>query len=323
MRPPFADPKTDFVFKRIFGTEAHKDLLKSLLEALLQLDEAHSIEELTFIPPEQAPVVPEQKFSIVDVKCRDRQGVSYVVEMQVLNVEGFEKRVVYNASKSYVSQLGRGIDYPVLNDVFAITICDFLLFEGEPEVPLASRWSMSEHSSGRRGLPQVQYVFLELPRYEQKDHPRDIVEQWAWFFRETRTLSAIPAGLPDPVRRALHAARTAGFTEAEWEAYDRARIAEQDARGALSLAQKQGRNEGIAIGKEEGIAIGKEEGIAIARAAAAAEARVTLWEIIQLRGWVPSEAERNTIEAASDPALLSRWSRQALRAASLAALLAG
>jgi predicted transposase/invertase (TIGR01784 family) len=263
--------------------------------------------------------------------------------------------VVYNASKSYVSQLGRGIDYPVLNDVFAITICDFLLFEGEPEVPLASRWSMSEHSSGRRGLPQVQYVFLELPRYEQKNHPRDIVEQWAWFFRETRTLSAIPAGLPDPLRRALDAARTAGFTEAEWEAYDRARIAEQDARGALSLAQKQGRNEGIAIGKEEGIAIGKgegiaigkeegiaigkeegiaigkeegiaigkEEGIAIARAAAAAEARVTLWEIIQLRGWVPSEAERNTIEAASDPALLSRWSRQALRAASLAALLAG
>ena len=34
MMPPFADPKTDFVFKRIFGSEAHKGLLVELLNAL-------------------------------------------------------------------------------------------------------------------------------------------------------------------------------------------------------------------------------------------------------------------------------------------------
>lgn len=61
VRSPFADPKTDFVFKRIVGTEEHKDLLGALLEALLQLDEAHGIEELTFLPPEQVPVVEGQK----------------------------------------------------------------------------------------------------------------------------------------------------------------------------------------------------------------------------------------------------------------------
>jgi hypothetical protein len=31
--PTFADPKTDFVFKRIFGAEAHKHLLIELLNA--------------------------------------------------------------------------------------------------------------------------------------------------------------------------------------------------------------------------------------------------------------------------------------------------
>jgi PD-(D/E)XK nuclease family transposase len=35
MRPVFADPKTDFVFKRIFGSEVHKPLLIELLNALL------------------------------------------------------------------------------------------------------------------------------------------------------------------------------------------------------------------------------------------------------------------------------------------------
>src|SRR4051812_49217502 len=34
MRPVFADPKTDFVFKRIFGSEVHKPLLIELLNAL-------------------------------------------------------------------------------------------------------------------------------------------------------------------------------------------------------------------------------------------------------------------------------------------------
>jgi hypothetical protein len=33
-RPTFADPKTDFAFKRIFGSEEHKDVL---VAALLRL----------------------------------------------------------------------------------------------------------------------------------------------------------------------------------------------------------------------------------------------------------------------------------------------
>jgi hypothetical protein len=38
MRAVFADPKTDFVFKRIFGSEAHKGLLIELLNALIELE---------------------------------------------------------------------------------------------------------------------------------------------------------------------------------------------------------------------------------------------------------------------------------------------
>jgi len=35
-------------------------------------------------------------------------------------------------------------------------------------------------------------------------------------------------------------ARMAGLTPAEWAGYDRAKVAEQDARGAISLAERQG-----------------------------------------------------------------------------------
>jgi hypothetical protein len=53
MWPVFADPKTDFVFKRIFGTEPNRHLLIELLHALLELEGEQRIADLTDLSPEQ------------------------------------------------------------------------------------------------------------------------------------------------------------------------------------------------------------------------------------------------------------------------------
>jgi predicted transposase/invertase (TIGR01784 family) len=259
MRPTFADPKTDFVFKRIFGAEAHKPLLLALLNDLLELDEAHRILDVQYLSLEQHVAVPELKLSIVDVKCTDAAGRRYVVEMQVLNVEAFEKRVVYNASKAYVMQLRQAEAYPTLCDVVGVTICDFMLWpekepDGQYNIPMLSRWRMVEQHSGVPGLPQVQYVFLELPKYARAADPQTMVEKWAYFFREALQLDAVPPPLAErPFRDALDVARTAAFTPLEWEAYERAKMAEQDARGALSLSRREGRAEGLAEGLRQAI----------------------------------------------------------------------
>ncbi|NJL27523.1 MAG: Rpn family recombination-promoting nuclease/putative transposase [Thermoanaerobaculia bacterium] len=251
MRPVFADPKTDFVFKRIFGTEVHKPLLIELLNALLELEGADRIVDLKYLSSEQHVPVEELKLSVVDVKCFDERGRHYVVEMQVLNVEGFEKRVVYNTSKAYVMQLRTGEGYPQLDDVLGVTICDFVLWpdpprEGEPGVPMLSRWRMQEQHGGARALSQVQYVFLELPKYAAGAEPQNVIDRWAYFFREAEILEVVPPALAEPpFREALEVARMAGFTSGELESYDRAKIAEQDARGALSLAQRQGVADGL------------------------------------------------------------------------------
>jgi predicted transposase/invertase (TIGR01784 family) len=266
MRPVFADPKTDFVFKRIFGAEVHKRLLIELLNALLELDDEHKIIDLKYLTPEQHVPVDELKLSLVDVKCFDQSGRHYVVEMQVLNVEGFEKRVVYNTSKAYVMQLRTGEDYPQLDDVVGVTICDFLLWpeppeEGSKPVPMLSRWRMQEQHSNARALSQVQYVFLELPKYRAGEDPQGLIDRWAYFFREAENLDMVPSALAGPpFSEALEVARIANFTAKELEIYDQSKIAEQDARGALSLAVRQGREEGLAEGREEGRAEGREEG---------------------------------------------------------------
>src|SRR3954453_14061681 len=101
MRPVFADPKTDFVFKRIFGSEVHKPLLIELLNALLELEGDHRIADLEYLSPEQHVPVEELKLSLVDVKCLDQRGRHYVVEMQVLKGEGVEKGGGFQVCRRY------------------------------------------------------------------------------------------------------------------------------------------------------------------------------------------------------------------------------
>lgn len=314
MHATFADPKTDFVFKRIFGAEARKPLLIALLNHLLELEGDRRIQDVEHLSGDQRLDVAELKLSIVDVKCTDMSGRRFVVEMQVLKVEGFEKRVVYNASKAYVLQLRNAEEYPALCDVVGVTLCNFELWpekneQGRQKVPMLSRWRMQEQHSGEVGLSQVQYVFLELPKYAAGDAPVTLIDKWAYFFREAKNLDVVPPVLSEaPFRDALEIARTATFSAEEWDAYERAKMAEQDARGALSVARLEGLAEGHKSGLAEGVAEGK---------------RRALLRLLASRGLAPTEEERARIVACAEEATLDRWFDAALTGASVADTLAG
>ncbi|HRI65972.1 MAG TPA: Rpn family recombination-promoting nuclease/putative transposase [Polyangium sp.] len=251
-RSVFADPKTDFTFHRIFGTEKHKNALIGFLNDILMLEGDHRIVDVTYLDPTQRPKVEELKLSIVDVKCKDARGVHYVVEMQVLNVEAFDKRVVYNVAKAFTNQLDNGDGYPELNDIVGITICDFELWPRRDgsTVPMVSRWRMQEQASGTVGLLSLQFVFLELPKYQVNGLPQTMIDKWAYFFREARNLEMVPEALQHPpIVEALDAARTSSFTVAEWDEYIRAGMAIQNERGMLSLAKNEGLQEGLNQGR--------------------------------------------------------------------------
>jgi len=306
MLPVFADPKTDFVFKRIFGTTEHKSLLIALLNHMLELEGTRRILDLQHLSGDQHVAIPELKLSIVDVKCTDASGRHFVVEMQVLKVEGFEKRVVYNASKAYVMQLRNADEYPTLCDVVGVTICNFNLWKerdnsGKYKVPMLSRWRMQEQHSGVRGLSQVQYAFLELPKYAAGGEPQTLVDRWAYFFREAKNLNVIPPALSEgPFRDALEVARMATFSPEEWEAYERAKMAEQDARGALAVARQEGAESGLAEGLAEGHKSGLAEGLAKGK-------REALLRLLARARLVLTQEEQEQIAACTDLATLDRW----------------
>lgn len=292
-RAVFADPKLDLPFKKVFGTREHKDLLIELLNALLRLPDEARIVDLEYLSGEQLPAFDGLKLSILDVKCTDARGVRYVVEMQVFPVEGFEKRVVLNASKAYVEQLESGDAYTQLSDVVAVTICNFALFG--KKVPMLSRWRMREEESQEAGLSQIQYVFLELAKYDKRRRPKTVVEKWAYFFREAAQLTEVPAELSEgPFAKALDVVRRVNFTEAEWTEYERSKMAEQDYQGGLTMARK----EGVEQGKAQSILV-----------------------VLEARGVkVPADV-RAQILGCKDEALLERWLQRAVTAPDVATVL--
>ncbi|MGK3960214.1 Rpn family recombination-promoting nuclease/putative transposase [Sorangium sp. So ce118] len=304
----FADLKNDFVFRRIFAN--HPDILRGLLNDLLERQGERTIEAIEYLPSEQAPHVTGAKLSILDVKCRDRTGTTFVVEMQLIHVPGFVNRVVYNACKAHVAQLQRGEPYTKLADVVAVSICDFALWpdaeqdaQGLPRVPMLSRWNMTERSSGQNGLLQVQYAFLELPKLPKR-WPETGAELWAWLFVHTPDLAEVPPELPPgPHRDAVELANEATFTQAEQEAYQRVMDEIQQARELVKLAADA---EARAVDAE---ARGRQEGLI------AGQARAIL-AVLAARGIAVESETRARIAACTDAATLDRWIARAATAAS-------
>jgi hypothetical protein len=89
-----------------------------------------------------------------------------------------------------------------------------------------------------------------------------VVDKWAYFFREADNLTMVPEVLAEPpFVDALDAARTAGFTASEWDAYILAGIAIQNERGALAVARKLGREDGLREGREVGMQEGRQDAL--------------------------------------------------------------
>lgn len=100
----FLDVKTDFAFKKVFGSEHSKAILLDFLNAIIDFERA-TITDLEIVDPYQIPLLKGMKDSYVDVKAVLSNHTKVIIEMQVLNVEGSEKRILYNVAKLYSTQL--------------------------------------------------------------------------------------------------------------------------------------------------------------------------------------------------------------------------
>jgi len=313
----FIDPRIDFAFRKIFGSEDTKDILIGFLESLLRLDGDRRIAELVLLDPFLVPKIKELSYSILDVQCRDHRGISYIVEMQIQKTSAFLKRIQYNAANAYVHQIEKGEDYPKLNQVIAITITDFILFDGVHHP--VSRHESRETVTGISCLQEIVYYFIELPKFTRSlDELLDPLDQWIYFIRFAGSLEAIPEKIQsEPVRHAFQKALVANMTREEYDLYDKAGIAITDAQGAIQVA----RDEGLMAGHRSGRAEGLKEGRAEGRAEGRKEGELALLRRILQRKFgaeLPDWVERQLDAAGADA--IQQWSDRMFEAQTLEAV---
>jgi predicted transposase/invertase (TIGR01784 family) len=236
----FINPKTDFAFKKIFGSEQSHDILISFLNGILYNGDP-IVADLEILNPYQAPRIRGVKDTYLDVKAQLATGQTVIIEMQVLNVEGFEKRILYNAAKAYSIQLGTGDKYAMLNPVIALTITDFEMFSEFDAV--ISRFVLKEKEF-LVDYPScdLELVFVELPKFKlDLAQLSSLTEKWMYFLQHTRELESIPEtmGTVPEIRQAFEVANQANLSRDELDELEHQLIFIQDQRGAIALATKQ------------------------------------------------------------------------------------
>jgi len=249
---PYLDPKNDLTFKKIFGQHPH--LLKSFLNAVMPFNKGEEIVSLEYLPAELVPEIPLFKNSIVDVRCLDNTGRQFIVEMQMLWTDSFKSRVLFNASKAYIKQIGKGIKYSGLQPVYSLNIVNEN-FESKLE-NFIHHYKIVHTQDSDHVIEGLEFVFIELPKFKAKKlSDKKLEVLWLRFLSEIEdhqeVISQDFLGVPE-IKEASELILESGFTKAELETYDKYWDYVSTEKTIIADSYNEGLNNGLENGLEKG-----------------------------------------------------------------------
>ena len=256
----YLNPKADLTFKKVFGE--HPDLVMSFLNAMLPFDKAE--EEITWIEylnPEMVPVNPFRKDSIVDVRCRDKAGRQFIVEMQMMWTSAYKQRVLFNASKAYVSQLGRGYDYELLQPVYSLNLVNDTFSDSEYYY---HDYRIVEIAETKEVIEGLRFIFVELPKFTPRNYgDKKMQVLWLRYLTEigedTRKVPDELLANPE-INKAVTQLEESAFDEDQLLGYEKFWDVVSTQKMQLSSTLRDGLERGLKEGRKEGLKEGLKEG---------------------------------------------------------------
>ena len=247
----YLDPKADLTFKRVFGE--HPDLVMSLLNALLPLTAGQEITDIEYLPSEMVPENPLRKNSIVDVRCKDKTGRQFIVEMQMIWSPEFKQRVLFNASKAYVRQINAGEQYELLQPVYSLNLVNEVF---EPELKgYYHHYQMVHVENSDKVINGLQLICVELPKFTPHTYSEKKMQVlWLRYLTEineqTREVPEELMANPE-VKKAVNALEVSAFTDAQLAGYEKFWDIISVEKTLYNSAERKGMAAGMAQGKEE------------------------------------------------------------------------
>ena len=256
-------PRVDLAFKKIFGVEENKDLLISLINAIVGQDD--QVEDITLLNPYNPKNFRQDKLSILDIKAKGIDGKRFNIEIQISDEADYDKRALYYWAKLYTEQLKVAEDYSKLSKAIGIHILNFTSIVETKNYH--NVFHITEKENGFAYFKDLELHTIELNKFTEdaSEELADIVSKtknaldvWVAFLTRHDLLKAdrLPKELDnDTLKKALHVLDVLNFSEEERELYEDhlkwLRIEANTLKKATEKAREEALTEGISIGVEK------------------------------------------------------------------------
>ena len=251
MRRTLLNPKIDFVFKKIFGSEEHPEILISFLNAVLKPKKPIVSVEIKNSDLEKEYI--EDKFSRLDVKALTSNKEIINIEIQLKNEYNMIQRSLYYWSKLYEEQLSEGDRYDKLSRTVCINILDFKYIKNDR---FHNGYRLKEIETNEELTDLQEIHFIEIPklkRFESTEEIVDLLEGWVEFLRdpESEVIRKLEMSNKE-IREAKDELYRLSRNSKERELYYLREKSLRDEISALANAKEKGLKEGLKQGLFEG-----------------------------------------------------------------------
>ena len=162
------NPKIDFVFKKIFGSEKHPGVLISFLNAVLKPKNNITDVEIKNTDIDKSYI--EDKFSRLDVKAVTSKNEIINIEIQLKNEYNMIQRSLYYWSKLYEEQLEEGDRYDKLCRTVCINILDFKYLKNDR---FHNGYRLKEVETNEELTDLEEIHFIEIPKLSEDSDEKD------------------------------------------------------------------------------------------------------------------------------------------------------
>ena len=254
------NPRVDVVFKKIFGVEENKDLLISLINAIVS--EEDQVTEVTLLNPYNPKNFIGEKLSILDLKAKSQEGKFFNIEIQITDEADYDKRALYYWAKLYTEQLQTREEYSTLSKAIGIHILYFLSIPGVDKYH--NVFHITEKDTGVRYFKDLELHTIELKKFcptTQENLPefikriRTSLDMWSAFLTRHDLLSRenLPKPLDDPsLKKAIEVVSVMSLTAEEREAYESHLKWIRMETSALKKREEEGFMAGLIEGEDKG-----------------------------------------------------------------------
>lgn len=235
------DPKVDFVFKNIFGSEKHPEILISFLNAIIK--PTIPIVGVEIKGTEMTKQFIDDKYSRLDVKATTSNNEIINIEIQLKDEHNMIKRSLYYLSKMYEEQLGEGEDYSNLKRTICINILNFKYLKTES---FHTGYRLKEIHTHEELTDVIEMHFIEIPKLPAEADIADMLVAWTEFLKdpESEKVRSLELNCKE-VREAKDELIRMSNNEEQRALYEmRAKIL-KDKVSALNKARREGIEEGI------------------------------------------------------------------------------